>query len=64
MASLARLWSTEPVADAPHRHRRRSCEGFAVEKAEPGTRYLLMTGKPLGEVPRFNGPVRRLDVRA
>ncbi len=28
----------------------------AVEDAEPGTRYLLMAGKPYGEAPRFNGP--------
>lgn len=31
-------------------------EGFAVEHATPGTRYLLMAGKPYGEEPRFNGP--------
>jgi quercetin 2,3-dioxygenase len=31
-------------------------ESFAVEGAIPGTRYLLMAGKPYGEVPRFNGP--------
>jgi redox-sensitive bicupin YhaK (pirin superfamily) len=31
-------------------------EGFVVEDAEPGTRYLLMAGKPYGEAPRFNGP--------
>jgi quercetin 2,3-dioxygenase len=31
-------------------------ESFAVEDALPGTRYLLMAGKPYGEVPRFNGP--------
>ena len=29
---------------------------FAIEDAEPGTRYLLMAGKPYGETPRFNGP--------
>jgi quercetin 2,3-dioxygenase len=27
-----------------------------VTAASPGTRYLLMTGKPYGEVPVFNGP--------
>src|SRR5438093_9456142 len=32
-------------------------EGFVVDDAAPGTRYLLMAGKPYGEVPRFNGPV-------
>jgi quercetin 2,3-dioxygenase len=31
-------------------------ESFAVEDALAGTRYLLMAGKPYGEVPRFNGP--------
>jgi redox-sensitive bicupin YhaK (pirin superfamily) len=31
-------------------------EEFAVTDAVPGTRYLLMTGKPYGEVPVFNGP--------
>src|SRR6267143_412385 len=31
-------------------------EGFAVSDAEPGTRYLLMAGKPYREQPRFNGP--------
>jgi len=31
-------------------------ETFVVENALPGTRYLLMAGKPYGEVPRFNGP--------
>lgn len=31
-------------------------ESFAVEDAVPGTRYLLMAGKPYGEEPRFNGP--------
>jgi hypothetical protein len=29
---------------------------FTVTDAVPGTRYLLMTGKPYGEVPVFNGP--------
>ena len=29
---------------------------FTVTDAAPGTRLLLMTGKPYGEVPVFNGP--------
>jgi quercetin 2,3-dioxygenase len=31
-------------------------EGFAVTDAAPGTRYMLMAGKPYGEAPVFNGP--------
>jgi quercetin 2,3-dioxygenase len=31
-------------------------EEFTVTDAVPGTRYLLMAGKPYGEVPVFNGP--------
>lgn len=31
-------------------------EEFAVTNAAPGTRYLLMAGRPYGEVPVFNGP--------
>jgi len=31
-------------------------EEFTVTDALPGTRYLLMSGKPYGEVPVFNGP--------
>ncbi len=31
-------------------------EDFTVTDAVPGTRYLLMTGKPYGEEPVFNGP--------
>jgi redox-sensitive bicupin YhaK (pirin superfamily) len=31
-------------------------EGFTVTDAIPGTRYLLMAGRPYGEVPVFNGP--------
>jgi redox-sensitive bicupin YhaK (pirin superfamily) len=31
-------------------------EQFTVTDAIPGTRYLLMAGKPYGEVPVFNGP--------
>ncbi len=31
-------------------------EEFAVTDAAPGTRYLLMTGQPYGEIPMFNGP--------
>jgi redox-sensitive bicupin YhaK (pirin superfamily) len=29
---------------------------FPATNALPGTRYLLMAGQPLGEVPLFNGP--------
>jgi redox-sensitive bicupin YhaK (pirin superfamily) len=29
---------------------------LAVEDAEPGTRFMLMAGKPYGEKPIFNGP--------
>jgi redox-sensitive bicupin YhaK (pirin superfamily) len=29
---------------------------FAVTDAVPGTRFMLMTGRPYGEVPVFNGP--------
>jgi quercetin 2,3-dioxygenase len=28
----------------------------AVEQAQPGTRFMLMAGKPYGETPIFNGP--------
>ncbi len=31
-------------------------EELAVTGAAPGTRFLLMTGQPYGEVPVFNGP--------
>ena len=31
-------------------------ETFTVTDAAPGTRFLLMTGKPYGETPVFNGP--------
>jgi redox-sensitive bicupin YhaK (pirin superfamily) len=31
-------------------------EEFAVTDPAPGTRFLLMTGQPYGEVPVFNGP--------
>jgi len=31
-------------------------DDFAVTDAAPGTRFLLMTGQPYGEVPVFNGP--------
>jgi hypothetical protein len=31
-------------------------EQLTVSDASPGTRYMLMTGKPIGEVPVFNGP--------
>jgi redox-sensitive bicupin YhaK (pirin superfamily) len=29
---------------------------FSVSDAAPGTRFLLMTGQPYGEIPMFNGP--------
>ena len=29
---------------------------FTVTDAAPGTRFLLMSGQPYGEVPVFNGP--------
>ena len=29
---------------------------LTVEEAEPGTRFVLMAGKPYGETPVFNGP--------
>ena len=29
---------------------------LAVEEATPGTRFLLMAGRPYGEIPVFNGP--------
>ena len=29
---------------------------LAVEEAQPGTRFMLMAGKPYGEAPVFNGP--------
>ena len=31
-------------------------EEFTVADTVPGTRFLLMAGKPYGEVPVFNGP--------
>ena len=31
-------------------------EELSVSDASPGTRYMLMTGKSIGEVPVFNGP--------
>jgi quercetin 2,3-dioxygenase len=31
-------------------------DAFAVADAEPGTRFLLMAGRPYGEMPVFNGP--------
>jgi redox-sensitive bicupin YhaK (pirin superfamily) len=29
---------------------------LAVKQAQPGTRFVLMAGKPYGEAPIFNGP--------
>jgi redox-sensitive bicupin YhaK (pirin superfamily) len=31
-------------------------DAFAVTRAAPGTRFMLMAGQPYGEVPIFNGP--------
>lgn len=31
-------------------------DALAVEDAEPGTRFMLMAGKPYGETPVYNGP--------
>jgi redox-sensitive bicupin YhaK (pirin superfamily) len=31
-------------------------EEFVVTDAVPGTRFMLMAGKPYGETPVFNGP--------
>ena len=31
-------------------------EAFQVSDAAPGTRLLLLTGQPYGEIPVFNGP--------
>ena len=31
-------------------------DGFTVTDASPGTRFMLMAGKPYGETPVFNGP--------
>jgi redox-sensitive bicupin YhaK (pirin superfamily) len=33
-----------------------SGEALTVTNAEPGTRFLLMAGKPYGEAPIYNGP--------
>jgi hypothetical protein len=48
-ANLARAEAGQLVLMGPG-------ESFVVQDAEPGTRYLVMAGKPYGEVPRFNGP--------
>ena len=29
---------------------------LAVEEAQPRTRFMLMAGKPYGEMPIYNGP--------
>ena len=29
---------------------------LTVTDAAPGTRFMLMAGRPYGETPRFNGP--------
>ena len=31
-------------------------ERLGVSDAQPGTRFLLMAGKPYGEAPIYNGP--------
>ena len=31
-------------------------DALAVEEAQPGTRFMLMAGKPYGEAPIYNGP--------
>jgi redox-sensitive bicupin YhaK (pirin superfamily) len=33
-----------------------SSGALAVEQAQPGTRFMLMAGKPYGETPIYNGP--------
>ena len=30
--------------------------GLTVSDAQPGTRFMLMAGKPYGETPIYNGP--------
>ena len=30
--------------------------GLTVDDAQPGTRFMLMAGKPYGEAPVYNGP--------
>ncbi len=31
-------------------------DALAAEEAQPGTRFMLMAGKPYGETPIYNGP--------
>jgi redox-sensitive bicupin YhaK (pirin superfamily) len=31
-------------------------DALAVEEGQPGTRFMLMAGKPYGETPVYNGP--------
>jgi redox-sensitive bicupin YhaK (pirin superfamily) len=31
-------------------------DALTVEDAQPGTRFMLMAGKPYGEEPIYNGP--------
>ena len=31
-------------------------DGLTVSDAQPGTRFMLMAGKPYGEAPVYNGP--------
>ena len=35
----------------------RGIPAFSVDEAEPGTRFVLMSGRPYGETPVFNGPL-------
>jgi quercetin 2,3-dioxygenase len=48
-ANLRRARSSQLVLLGPG-------EEFTVTEAAPGTRFMLMTGKPYGEAPVFNGP--------
>jgi quercetin 2,3-dioxygenase len=48
-ANRRRAWPAQLVLLGPG-------EEFTVTDATPGTRFLLMTGQPYGEVPSFNGP--------
>ena len=36
--------------------KQRSVQTVDVVDGEPGTRFMLMTGKPFGERPVYNGP--------
>ncbi len=48
-----------PTASAPVDPRSRSSVAggaLTVNDAQPGTRFMLMAGKPYGEAPIYNGP--------